>query len=306
MIKTRTLFILGAGASKAFGYPTGIELRKRICSKSKNTIIAKAFSSTYEDELCCHKSVDKFVSEFSKSGVFSIDSFLEHRPEFMEFGKMAIASYLLPCENDDKLRDFGKNWYMYLFDRINASFEDFDKNTISFITFNYDRTLEQFLFEALKYRFNKKDQECAERINKIRIVHLYGQLDFLPWQDKSGSAYGIYENSAQYITCIRKAVANIKLIKDGRNIKNSEEFKTAYSLIKNAQKIYFLGFSFDPTNLERLNIGLMANKTIKSTSLSLELSKEKWVSRCFRQIKGSIYFFDVDVLTLLKDHLEYE
>jgi len=36
MIKTKTLFILGAGASAPFGYPTGIELRKAILTNKKH------------------------------------------------------------------------------------------------------------------------------------------------------------------------------------------------------------------------------------------------------------------------------
>jgi hypothetical protein len=33
MIDTETVFILGAGASKPYGYPTGYELKEFICEK---------------------------------------------------------------------------------------------------------------------------------------------------------------------------------------------------------------------------------------------------------------------------------
>ena len=38
---------------------------------------------------------------------------------------------------------------------MNTPFEDFEKNLVSVITFNYDRSLEQFLFISLKSRYGK-------------------------------------------------------------------------------------------------------------------------------------------------------
>lgn len=162
--------------------------------------------------------------------------FLEHRKEFMSIGKMTIASYLIPCEKDARLREPENNWYMYLYDRLKSSFEEFEENKISFITFNYDRSLEQFIFEALKSQFNKSPQACAEKIRKIPIIHLYGQLDFLPWQNKNGLSYSREKHT---IVRLRNAQDNIKLITEEREVENSLEFQAAYKLIEEADRIYF-------------------------------------------------------------------
>lgn len=47
MIKTNTLFILGAGASKPFGYPTGKELRDLIRGQRNDNIIVRALAGAY-------------------------------------------------------------------------------------------------------------------------------------------------------------------------------------------------------------------------------------------------------------------
>lgn len=303
MIKTDTLFILGAGASEPFGYPTSDELRNLIRNGKMRPKLIKALNLCNDDARDFQKIVDEFTSEFSKSSIY-IDFFLEQRPEFMDIGKMAIAAYLIQYENDSRLRNSEDNWYMYLYKRLKSSFEDFDKNNIYFITFNYDRSLEQFLFEALRSTSKKPIKECAEKLTKIPIVHLYGQLDFLPWQNSNNK---LYSSNNDLIERIRNAKYNLKLISDERNVSESEEFKNAYGLIEKARNIYFLGFSFDETNLERLNIKLMRGKRVVGTALGLEPTRMKWIRGYFSDNTGSsIDLFDKDSLSLVKEHLEFE
>ena len=307
MIKTKTLFILGAGASKPYGYPTNIKLRKLIRDRTNNQYMINALKilkGVAYDREDWSKQVDVFVDEFSKSSVYSIDLFLENRPDFMEIGKMQIAASLLPNEDDTKLRESEDNWYMYLYDRMKSSFEDFDKNKISFITFNYDRSLEQFLFNALKSTFSKPDKVCAEKLSKIPIVHLYGQLDLLPWQSKDGFHY---LPAHKIVKRIINARENLKLISEERDVEESKAFKDAYELIEKAEIIYFLGFGFDEINLKRLNIELMKRKSVRGTSLGLELSRKSWVYKYFKaKERGNIELQDCDVLSLLKNVLKYE
>lgn len=306
MIKTKTLFILGAGASAPFEYPTGVQLRNLICGQTRKEDVIQALVPVNEKEEKSFyaQSVDNFIREFSRSGLYSIDFFLENRKEFMNIGKMTIASYLLPLEKDERLRESGNNWYMYLYDRLKASFEKFNENEVSFVTFNYDRSLEQFLFEALKSQFNKTPQECTEKIKNIPIIHLYGQLDFLPWQSENGIPY-LYQRDS--IVRLRNARDGIKLITEEREVEKSQEFKAAYKLIEKAHRIYILGFGFDETNLDRLNVNLMKDKTITATAHALEKSKQRWVKEYFKsKIDSDIFLLELDTLSLLKEHLQIE
>jgi hypothetical protein len=305
MIKKNTLFILGAGASKPFGYPTGLELRELIRGKTMRRTVGEALDFENEDLDCCIKEFDKFVDEFSRSSVYSIDLFLEERTEFMDVGKMTIAAHLISKEDDKKLREPAGNWYMYLYNRIISSIEDLDSNAISFITFNYDRSLEQFLFEAIRSRFNKPPKECAEKTSKIPIVHLYGKLDPLPWQDsKKGQVYSGNRNQLQRI---RNAQKNIKLISDERNVDKTEEFQSAYELINKSERIRFLGFGFDETNLARLDTERMKGKSIVGTAQGLETSRRRWVEQYFKKtVTQKIFLVELDALSLLQQDLTIE
>ncbi len=308
MIKTKTLFILGAGASAPFLYPTGDGLRDDILNKPRDEEIVNALNHYRDPDYVGgfnFEEINKFKEKFTGAGVYSIDSFLEHRPQFMDIGKISIARMLISYEIDSHLRATKDNWYMYLFDRMKGSFGQLDQNNISFITFNYDRSLEYFLFEAIKDQFGKGSTECAKIMkNLFPIVHLYGQLDPLPWQEKGGKKYSSTENLFERL---KAAPENIKLISDERNIEESEEFQDAYKLIEWADRIFFLGFSFDKTNLERLNIRLMRNKAIIATSHGLERTRVDWVKKYFEKRSCvNIKLINFDALSLLQGHLEIE
>jgi len=193
---------------------------------------------------------------------------------------------------------------MYLYDRLKSSFEKFNQNNIAFITFNYDRSLEQFLFGAIKSQFGKHSYECSNMLKRISIVHLYGQLDPLPWQSVQGVSYSSVDGISIRIKNARK---NIKLISDERDINNSEEFKQAYELIKWSEKIYFLGFGFDEINIERLNINLMKDKPLIATALEIEGSKQRWLNKYFKdKIDTNLYLHNLDALSLLKEDLKIQ
>ncbi len=315
MIKTKTLFILGAGASYPFGYPTSIELRHKILYGGLSPDnIARALNKGGGDFAAeeHYEQINKFIKVFKGAGVYSIDSFLEQRqkqqPELVDIGKIFIARMLIPYEEDDRLRDTKDNWYMYLFDRLKVSFDELGKNNISFITFNYDRSLEYFLFEAIQDLFRRGSKECTEMMKNFPIVHLYGQLDPLPWQDPIAGGKK-YSSTNNLIERLRAAPENIKLISDERDIEESEKFQKAYKLIQEAERIFFLGFSFDETNLKRLNLdSIKQHKQIHATVYKVEPSKLKWIKEYFSQnyYTSNYHFEDNDALTLLKNYLEIE
>jgi hypothetical protein len=46
--------------------------------------------------------------------------------------------------------------------------------SVSFIVFNYDRCLEQFLFHALQKLYGLESQEAFAMLTDLRIIHPYG------------------------------------------------------------------------------------------------------------------------------------
>ena len=54
------------------------------------------------------------------------------------------------------------------------------QNKISFVTFNYDRFLETWLFERIRYSFGLEEDAAVATLQKIPIHHVYGMFGPVP------------------------------------------------------------------------------------------------------------------------------
>lgn len=308
MIKEKIVFILGAGASEAHGYPLGPELVEKIGNalKEKNNKtreIAKALVDEHPDEKeldWMEEKVVEFRNKLIGSKKSTIDSFLERNKGFINVGKLAIAQVLIPCEKMNSLNSFNDNWYRELYKLMDVTFEDFDKNECKFVTFNYDRSLDCFLFDAVRNTYgNVNEQECVEKISRLLPVHLYGQLNVFPWQNiNEGRGYEKRCTPFLFKTIAR----NIKIVYDNVDMPNSPEFQIAYGLIADAEKIIFMGFGYDETNLKRLNIKLIKGKTIIGTKYNLDKRVLISAQKYFRdEIGNDIAWADQKAENFIKD-----
>lgn len=266
MITKPTVLVLGAGASIPYGYPSGAGLVKDIVLSISNT----NWREIYDACGVTDSEMYSLRSELHLSQKPSIDTFLEHRPEFLKAGKVAIALSLLSNENPDTFNDFGireRGICHFLYNSLTTSWEEFSRNKITFITFNYDRSLEYFLFSALKHSYNKSDAEIAEAMQKIPIIHVHGSLGPLPWQASGGSDYyplfGRKDDAYLIGKRIKVATENIVIVSEAQP--KSKEFELAFEHLKQAERIYFLGFGFYSVNLERL--GLKQLRIVDDSSL---------------------------------------
>ncbi len=92
------------------------------------------------------------------------------------------------------------------------SFHDFIKNLnkVRFITFNYDRLLEHFLYDTAKNFFSPSERELASLKSALskNIIHVYGRLGFLPWEnDAKNDAKNEY--GAVTFECLRDFMRDI-------------------------------------------------------------------------------------------------
>ena len=140
-------------------------------------------------------------------------------------------------DNDNDLNDY--NWYAYLLDKLldDCDFNQIHKNKLSIISYNYDRSLETALFNAIidSYEDAENIDDCKSELNGIPIVHMYGRLDPLPWESEDGREYGDLCSSEKLSGIANK---NIKLIQEARKEKIPSD---ANKLIKSAERVYFLG-----------------------------------------------------------------
>ena len=178
MIKTKTVLVLGAGASAPYGFPVGDGLRSMILEMDDPEYGPgkKLAACGFED------MVKAFAKSFAESDCPTIDDFLEKRPEFESIGKHAIAQVLLKYENPLELfRDHNKPRWYHLLRGAMEPLEQIAENELSIVTFNYDRSLDHYLYTVLKQTLKWNDDKCRTALDAIPIIHIYGSLGRLPW-----------------------------------------------------------------------------------------------------------------------------
>lgn len=266
MIKQQTVLILGAGASINYGFPSGLQLKAEICREIKNISQTRSDLVKFTDN---EEHVQDFYDNLLLSSEMSIDAFLEHNPKYLEVGRRAIANILIRKEKHVELFDNwidkwldpankDKHWYQLLFSKLNATFEEFEGNNLKIITFNYDRSLEYFLWESMKAKYSEKDKKSTlEKLHEIPILHIYGKLGSLPMYDSEGSPvpYDLFgsvkgKGNDWWRKYIYEASRNIITVHQTKEM--SEVITKAQAFLRSAQRIYFLGFGYDQTNMERL------------------------------------------------------
>ena len=166
MINNKTVVVLGAGASKPYGYPIGLELRNQIIEN---------FVNWYRESIVNHlrltsdkqgflNNAQNFVDTFKKSSNLSIDLFISRNPKFNNIGKLAIVLAIINSEIKSEYRNEidepTQDWYSYLYHRMTENLIDkndisISNNQIDFITFNYDRSFDYFLYDSFNNSFSE-------------------------------------------------------------------------------------------------------------------------------------------------------
>lgn len=316
MITDKTVFILGAGASKPYGFPTAFELRKDIISRF--SILYRTKVAEYQgktpNEIGVPIDMEELISRFRSSSTKSIDLFLTRNKKYYDLGKEIIAFLIADYEVNSKFREDIENpkqdWYFELYDILTREISDPDKllnlislNKVSFISFNYDRSLESFLYKSLANSFLTKRNELNQIMPLFKFIHVYGKLAPLPWESNGFSfRYG----DEKYFEHLDEFIENIKIIFEDR--KDGMEY--AKNEILAAQKIFFLGFGYADENLAALEFSSLLNEDqwIYGTAMgSTEVERRKIANK----LKGNngripsqkIVIQDCDSVMLLRNHI---
>jgi hypothetical protein len=288
LIDKKTVFVLGAGASCPYGYPSGASLRSWICLQggfrdSYDNYLRRGITVTDLETIGkLNLPINEFIDKFSKSSKQSIDLFMSTNPKLALTGKYIIAFAIFEAEKRSQFREQaqlvqeqyststvgspskrflakkyfkGDDWYLYLFNRMSSGLTkpdflpDFSDDKISFITFNYDRSLELLLYESLNNSFNEvSEPEIIECLKKLKILHVYGRIAPLKWQD---SERGVDYRPKIDEILLQSSSTNIKTIFEQ---KDSPELNEARQLIARSEQIFFLGFGYAEENLEILKL----------------------------------------------------
>ena len=222
------------------------------------------------------------------------------------------------------------DWMTYLFERMHRGlntpedlFRLHENNHVAFITFNYDRSLEHFLFSALwglvknsKTNINDETQwkAVADVIKQIPIIHVYGKIGKLPWEAdyyQPGQfrlddvvSYGHDAQGGRFGVLALRTYKMIDLIYDER--KNNPVIENAKKLISSSDRVFFLGFGYDEMNLSILGLpDLLKNKHVWGTALNSTGNEIYQIERKLRPEKfpPELEIKNCDCLMLLREHL---
>jgi hypothetical protein len=203
----------------------------------------------------------RVVVRLLSSGCTSIDQFadyLDHSADIF-LAKALVAYHLAIFEVRSALysKRIGGHWYELLANHlIGRKLNTFPERDIAVITFNYERSLEQYLLDCLTSRFGERHTEAEIRValSRLPIIHIYGRMGFLPGfatTKESQRAYEQIHNRDQLLAAV-EGMHMLREIRD--NPKLGDRRAARECLLAAAGKIIFLGFAYAQENLEALDL----------------------------------------------------
>jgi hypothetical protein len=279
MSNVSIVIVLGAGASKEFGLPTGAELKARISEFTdigfdNGSRLVRGDGRTVSAllRMADQASLGRDINPYLQAGwairdnmplAPSIDNFLDTRRDnrfLVDFGKLAIAGCILHAESNSKLyvdKDNVKNvpdfnslsstWLGQMFTILVAgrTLNDFlDRlDTIAFISFNYDRCVHQFFWYAVRSYFSTSDEEAKRAMARLHIIYPYGNVsDFNP-QFQGFTNFGSIPERLEEVAPL------VRTFTEGSNSSFSTDVA---AMFESARLVFFLGFGFLPLNMKLL------------------------------------------------------
>ncbi|HTB04134.1 MAG TPA: hypothetical protein VK804_27015 [Bradyrhizobium sp.] len=298
MFSTPTVFVLGAGASWHYGYPTGETLVKKVIEKAE---IAAGFSKWSAENgngnvpnfpigaiastqdwkrwwMTLHGQCEKLSRGLQQVNPLVIDYYLGWNSDLQEIGRILIAWVILECEAQSKdvninreaikgirklLSESRDDWCRFIIHQIAIHCQkssDLHKNKVSFVTFNYDVSLEVALTTGLRHIQLFDSADVDQFMSGSRIVHMYGKVREL----KSGRVNVNWQNIdatesnrmdfCNLLNVVYSASKGIRVIDPHDKGANPDDLTIARTQIHGAGRVFILGYGFDEHNSERLGL----------------------------------------------------
>jgi hypothetical protein len=115
---------------------------------------------------------------------------------------------------------------------------------VTIINFNYDRSLEQYLYWALQTQAAISQEQAARLVSSLRIMRPYGYVGALDWQDREGVPFGPIDPLGFRLFSL---AARIRTYNEQHQ---SDLPKKITEALNSAQVIIFLGFGYHAQNTE--------------------------------------------------------
>lgn len=280
MIRTKTTFIVGAGASCELQMPSGPELVARIAQsldferygaelQTRDSVLllqhlSKAAARVGGGDEAMHAAATRIRTAAKLGG--SIDAILEqHNADelILTCGKLAIAHFISQGESKSTLRQSARiegdlplqgteSWLYHLASLVTSGVPrlqaDRCLDDLTIISFNYDRSIEHFLPHAFVMAFGMTLQEAQRLISaKLKVLRPYGSIGKLPWQagDAPENEWGT-DNPWN----IHNLANQIRTLSERQN--DRQMIMALQSAVASAKRLVILGFGFQPQNIDLL------------------------------------------------------
>ncbi len=217
--------------------PSGKGLRDAVLSTHGKTWMYDSVASVGLDS----GKYDSFIKELRTSAYGSVDAFLEHRNQWTDYGKLAMAKCLLDMEGKAQLfppKQPSDHWLEILWQKLYApTWAEFKTNKLKIVTFNYDRLIERYLAEVAMNHF----RISAKEFRSWRFInHVHGSL---------GPINAIAPPDEA--KALKHAMKNILIVHEHLG---SSRFRQAERDIRNARTVLFLGFGYNAANMAKLGL----------------------------------------------------
>jgi hypothetical protein len=214
-----------------------------------------------------------FNQRLRDCGLNSFDLFLKKNPAFGRTAKIRIAQELSAAEYR-AARGVGRDetWVQYLYSRFmdGDSLDAFTGNKCTFVTLNYDRSLEFELTKMLSHSYGAPWKDAAAAVGAIQTIHLHGSIGPLPELER---LYGAPPGT----TKLQEAARGILTLGEPGSEK---EYEAASKCLSAAEVIFSLGFGFHQETIEKLGLR-NATLVVYGTCQGLTRSEVNGVSRQF-------------------------
>ncbi len=280
----RTVFIVGAGASKEVNLPTGAELKLKIANlldmrfnqfgrglESGSHEIVAALRARVLGADGRQGDINPYLHEAwhirdALPQAISIDNFIDAHKENDKIalcGKLGIVKSILEAEansflsidnqRDDPTIDFRRlenTWYTPFFQQLTENCGKDDLlarfQHVTLIVFNYDRCIEHFVFHALKNYYKISNEEAADLVQALSIYHPYGHVGTLPWIDRNQAVGFGMEIRSEQLLCI---ASKTKTFMEGTDPGSSEIIEIRRHM-NELDRLVFVGFAFHKLNMQ--------------------------------------------------------
>lgn len=272
----RMLFVVGAGASKEAGLPTGEELKAKIqaalnirfdagsqlSGDSRIYRVLKGVSTKDAGPKARERLLHAaWQVSAGMTQALSIDNYIDsHRgnADVALVGKLAIATTILEAEKESflnfqpqhpfPLARLAQTWYAALIQRLTerCTFEELPARlrTIVLVVFNYDRCIEHVLPYALSAYYGVSVKAMEAIMPNLQILHPYGAVGQLSSTGHQHVQFGQQIEGDQLLAVAQ----HLKTFTEGVDPANSD-ISEIRRLVEEADRVTFLGFGFLSLNM---------------------------------------------------------